>query len=64
MWEQESEVTEELKNCPFCGGKDLSQKRMTYRHETTWHIIKCKNCAASIHGIDWTTAYARWNKRV
>ena len=56
----EDKLPEEIKRCPFCGGK-----AEPYRDDKRWVHIKCKECWAETDGCDTLgNAMSYWNERV
>lgn len=54
-----SEREEELKPCPFCGGKaDICET------SSTWSFVSCYECSAEIRGDTKAEAIEAWNRRV
>lgn len=52
-------MSKELKQCPFCGSKNL---RLT---GNSWHWVQCNNCFAEIGGQESEEeAIEQWNRRV
>lgn len=45
---------EELKSCPFCGGK-ASKSKGKYGNGTDWFYIECNECGASAEVEIWNT---------
>lgn len=66
--EDKREVTknmEELKNCPFCGGKAISRRRRPDHIMNGKYFISCVECRNKTHYYDSEEeAIAAWNKRV
>jgi len=66
--EDKREVTrnmEELKNCPFCGGKAISRRRRPDHIMNGKYFISCVECKNKTHYYDSEEeAIAAWNKRV
>lgn len=53
-----NEREEELKPCPFCGGKARA-------HDTIqWSLVSCDECSAEIRGYTKDEAIEAWNRRV
>ena len=54
---------EELKRCPFCGGKAHVMKKQN-RHGVEFYIVQCTRCRASSGGVnDEQFAIDAWNER-
>lgn len=53
----------ELKPCPFCGGKAWSTPIYKLHSEKTRCIVKCTKCNAMIEYRDEKSAIESWNRR-
>jgi Lar family restriction alleviation protein len=51
-------MTEELKPCPFCGGKVHD----TLNDDFVFHV-SCINCRVAMWDDDEVSLYERWNRR-
>lgn len=55
-------MTEELKPCPFCGGKATIWKEDAVWFDITW--IGCKECGVQLRKYADNRGIKTWNKRV
>lgn len=66
LLEGRNEMTnkEQLKTCPFCGGKAETEAVWDNETEKEWYYVHCKSCYAATDWYD-TEQYAidLWNKR-
>lgn len=55
----------ELKPCPFCGGKPFISAKLPYFGEEPTLAVVCEQCnASSKHKTDKEEAIKLWNRRV
>ena len=52
----------DLKPCPFCGGKAMSQ-RWYYGEDILGHIVSCEKCKIMITEDSEKEAVETWNRR-
>lgn len=64
--------TNELKPCPFCGGKGNASERTCDKdsrynpNDRAYPVVRCSVCFTTVGGKDWSgisTAIEAWNKR-
>lgn len=55
-------MTEELKPCPFCGGKASVWKEDAVWFDITW--IGCEECGVQLRKYADNRGIKKWNKRV
>lgn len=59
---------DELKPCPFCGGKAklkiIYSDAIAMMEKITWHKISCTKCDCKIERFDVIEAIEAWNRRV
>lgn len=64
--------TNELKPCPFCGGKGNASERTCDKdsqynpNDRAYPVVRCSVCFTTVSGKDWSgisTAIEAWNKR-
>lgn len=56
----------ELKTCPFCGGKAIFYSYDPfdgYQGNCTMYAVECTNCVATVKGVTEEIAKSKWNKR-
>lgn len=68
---EEKKMSEELKPCPFCGGKAVIEVIELHRHIICkmpvykgGAFIECTECGCAISGETETEATEKWNRRL
>ena len=60
-------MTDKLKPCPFCGGKDISIKPYDpfdgMQGNLTVHRVWCRKCGAQVEQKEVLNAIEYWNRR-
>lgn len=61
-------MKEQLKPCPFCGGKGKPSEGsfgpVNQSPVFEFHDITCEDCLAVVHGVNQLNALVKWNTRI